>query len=219
MKNAILIIVGALCLMACSKDKPADDVGTSTTTRGATEPVTPVTVEEVRAVLLEKRPGSVEDINALVITNDNGIITLRGRVQDEATRSDLVNHVRAMPRVRGVKDEISAAPKGAHNAPDQLGTGAMGTGAMGTGNQAGRADEAANADKTATKSEAVRRSLAKAHPRSEAIIDALSISDNGDVVVLSGTVPDESTREAFIKAAKATPGVKGVNDQLKVQKK
>src|SRR5262249_30511032 len=77
---------------------------------------------EVRTVLLEKRPSASDQINGLVITNDSGIITLRGKVNDESTHMDLVNRVRSMPNVRGVRDEIQVQPKTAMNPDEQVGT-------------------------------------------------------------------------------------------------
>ena len=109
MRKAIVVVLGALSLMACKENKPAEHAAT-TTTSGAAEP-SPVTVAEVRTVLLEKRPGQSASIDALDIENDNGIVTLRGDVPDETTRADLVNRVRAMPNVRGVKDELRIAPQ------------------------------------------------------------------------------------------------------------
>ena len=43
--------------------------------------------------------------------------------------------------------------------------------------------------------------------------------DDGSVVIVTGTVPDEATHHALLKSARETPGVKSVKDDLKVQKK
>src|SRR5262249_36242959 len=114
-----VVLVGALGLLACSKEKPAED---TTMTRGATSESAPVSVEEVRTALLDKRPSASDQINALVITNDSGVITLRGKVEDEATHTDLVNRVRSMSNVRGVRDEIQVQPKTAMMPEEQVGT-------------------------------------------------------------------------------------------------
>jgi osmotically-inducible protein OsmY len=82
----------------------------TTTTHGASA-TSRLTAEDVRAALLDKRPSATDQINALVITNDDGIVTLRGHVEDESTHDDLVNRVRAMSAVRGVRDEITVAPR------------------------------------------------------------------------------------------------------------
>ncbi|HVH44726.1 MAG TPA: BON domain-containing protein [Labilithrix sp.] len=207
MRNAIVVLLGIMCLLACSKDKPADNANV-TTTRGATDQVQPATVEEVRTILLERRPGSAETINALVITNDGGIVTLRGKVEDEATHADLVNRVKSMPNVRGVRDELQVGPKTAGATGDM-------TGKHGTTTTTGATDEKG----TMSKSDAVRKNMEKARPKSEAVIHALTITDDGQIVTVTGVVPDEPTHQALAKAARETPGVKSVQDEMKVQKK
>jgi osmotically-inducible protein OsmY len=212
MKKAIVVLIGALSLVACSKERqPAETVGT-TAPRGATERVQPTaTVEEVRAVLLEKRPESADTINALAITNDGGIITLRGKVEDEPTRSDLVNRVRAMPNVRGVRDELRLHEKpaaGRHEHGGRPGT---------TTTTGGTMEQHPHEKGGMSKSDAVRKSMEKALPKAEHVIHGLTITDDGQVVTISGTVPDEATHHSLLKAAKDTPGVKSVKDDLKVE--
>jgi osmotically-inducible protein OsmY len=213
-------------------------------TRAATTESAPISVEQVRTVLLEKRPSASDQINALVITNDSGIITLRGKVNDESTHMDLVNRVRSMSNVRGVRDEIQVQPKTAMNPDEQVGTtsttGAQqgttdmggtstdkmdhtGAGPSGSMNQGTTmaGDQTGATSTTASKPELVRQSMMTAKPASSEIIQALTITanDDGSIVTVKGSVPDEGTHQALLKAAKGTEGVKTVKDQMKVEKK
>jgi osmotically-inducible protein OsmY len=238
MRNAIVVLLGALSVLACSKEKPPENANVTTTTRSGMPEPSVVSVEEVRTNLLEKQPTAADSINALVITNDGGIITLRGKVEDEATHANLVNRTRAMPGVRGVRDEIQVVPKSAAAPSDTSGTttatGAMGGGAGGTMGQGGGMGGTQQQQGTmggstmggsmggqamGTKSDAVRQSMEKARPKSQAVIQGLTITDDGSMVTVAGMVPDETTHQALIKAAKDTPGVKGVQDDIKVEKK
>jgi osmotically-inducible protein OsmY len=218
MKKAVLFVFGAACLLACAKEKPAETTGITTITRGSTNVKPPATPEHIRAVLLERRPGSADAINALVISTEDGIVTLRGQIEDEATHADLLNHVRAMPNVKGVHDELRVVPKApAHaenrleNMEDEYGPTSTTSGTMG-GEQHGKPVVVA-------KSVAVRKHLEEAAPRSLTIIRGLMITDDGTIVTVKGIVPDEATHQSLAKAARETPDVKGIKDELKVQKK
>ncbi|MBX3217776.1 MAG: BON domain-containing protein [Labilithrix sp.] len=231
MRKAIVVLLGALGLVACSNEKQPIESPGITTTRGAEQQQPTATVEEVRTLLLEKRPGSVEDINALIISSEGGIISLKGRVSDEATHSDLINRVRSMPNVRGVRDELHVGKKAAAVRPSQgepYGTTTTTGGAI-PGQQGHEKDKAGaggtmhqqpghEKDKgTTSKSDAVRKSMEAAHPQSQAVIHGLTITDDGQTVTLAGVVPDETTRKGLVKAAKETPGIKSVKDDLKIE--
>jgi osmotically-inducible protein OsmY len=246
MRNAIAVIVGALGLLACSKEKPPED---TTSIRGASteQQAANISVEEVRSALLEKRPSAADAINSLIITNDAGIITLRGKVDDESTKADLVNRVRSMPNVRGVRDEIQVQPKAAMQQQQQQGDmGAVGTTTT-TGAQQGMDQQGQAGGSTGAMSnkppmntqdqsmggaggtmgtgsshiDDVRQSMMKAKPNSDAMIQALTITanDDGSMITIAGSVPDEKTHQTLLKAAKGTTGVKQVKDQMKVTKK
>jgi osmotically-inducible protein OsmY len=238
MRNAI-VLLGTLTLAACSRDQHAEKPGSTTTTGASAD--AGVTVEEVRIALLERRPNS-PDVNAVVITNDNGVITLRGKVDDDSTRADMLNTVRSMPNVKGVRDELQVSPKGGRMQQPQTGqpSGQMGqpSDQMGqpsgqggqmnqpsdqTGGQMGQAQPGEMGQQkgsTHTKNaDAVRAKMAKDRPAAAAIVNHLIISDDGTVILLSGTVPDEATHDALVKSAKSTPGVKNVKDDLHVSGK
>lgn len=231
MRKAIVLVLGALSLIACKENKPAQHA-TTTTTSGAAQPIPGVvTVEQVRTVLLEKRPGESATIEALDITNDNGIITLRGDVPSQAVRTELVNGVRAMSDVIGVKDELRIAPHarrqqhgvgtttttGAPTGGQQTDPGATGAHA---GGETGTAAQGGAGQHKLSQTEAVRHSMMNARPNDESLVRGLTILDEGNGrIVLSGIVPDQQTRDRLVDAAKATPGVTGVRDDLHVQKK
>ncbi len=194
--KTFMVLAGALGVIACAREKPAEMVGITETTRApAQQPQRAATVEEIRTVLLERRPGAATEINAFVIRNEDGIVTLRGRVDDEATHSDLVNRVRSMPNVRGVRDEIRVAPKGAPAIEHEQ-----------------------QQHQTMSKRDAVRKSMKQSRPMADALIDEIAITEDGQVVTVTGTVPDETTRQALLRAARETPGVSSVKDNLKVEK-
>jgi len=226
MRKAIVVLLGALSVVACSREKQPLESPGITSVRGAEQGQRTATVEDVRTRLLEKRPGSAEEIKRLTIASQGGIITLTGKVQDEATHSDLINDVRAMPNVRGVRDEIHVGKKVAAGHPEhggQYGTTTTTGGAMPPPQQQPipqqqqqQQQQQAHEQKD-SKSDAVRKSLEKAHPKSESVIHGLTITDDGENVTLSGKVPDEATHRSLVKTAKETPGVKSIKDDLKVE--
>src|SRR4051812_13065010 len=113
MTHKTIVMLAVLVLAACSKDR--DTAGTTTTTGAGLDRQTPV--EEVRMVMITERPESAAAIDAFRITNENGVVTLRGRVDDEETRMALVNRVRRMSGVKEVMDELSVVPPKLHDQP------------------------------------------------------------------------------------------------------
>jgi osmotically-inducible protein OsmY len=201
MHKVIVVLLGALGVMVCGKDRPPETAQTTTTRAGTPEP-TAVSPESVRAHLLNRKPEAAKTINALIISKDDGVTVLRGRVEDEATRADIVNHVRAMPGVQAVRDELQIQPMRPLGHHDRPGTTTL------TGAETG-----------GSKVEAVRRSLKEAYlKRDPAVIDKITIVEERDTVILRGSIPDEATRKLLLDAAKKTPGVKNVRDELKVEK-
>jgi len=213
MRNAILLL-GTLTLMACQKDKIPDNHGGTTTITGASADAgaSGVSVEEVRVTLLEHRPASKDVINSVIITNEAGIITMRGRVDDEATHADLVSTVRGMPRVKGVVDQLQVAPKqmmGADQGKMGADQGKMGSDQMGQMQHPGAT--------TTARTSAVKASMMKDRPTASMVINDLMITDDGTTIFIGGIVPDEATHQALLKSAQKTTGVKNVQDELKVK--
>ncbi|MDF2693061.1 MAG: hypothetical protein K0S65_1444, partial [Labilithrix sp.] len=185
--NVVLLgMVGVFSLAACSKEKqPVESAAGTTTIRGAEQQQPIASVDEVRTVLIERRPDAAETINGLIITNEGGIITLRGKVEDEATRSDLINRVRAMPNVRGVRDDLRMGRKAAAPRPEQgekKGT----TTTTGAPLGEGHGHEHEHGKEATPKTEAVRKAMEKARPKSESLIHGLTITEEHDGVVVKG---------------------------------
>jgi osmotically-inducible protein OsmY len=222
MRKVIVVLLGALGAVACGRERPPETAQTTTTRAGAPEPAT-VNPESVRSHLLDRKPEAAETINALMISKDDGVIVLRGRVEDEATHADIVNHVRAMPGVRAVRDELQIQPKRPTGRHDRPGTTTI-TGAETGGPQQnvphGDRPGAHGQAPAGSKVEAVRESMKKAYVKPDpAMIDKITITEERDTVILRGSIPDEATRQVLLDAAKKTPGVKNVRDELKVEKR
>jgi hypothetical protein len=98
-------------------------------------------------------------------------------------------------------------------------TGTPGTAETG-GRQADLAREAQGGGPASKHADAVRAKLMKDRPTSAAVISQITIIDDGnDRIAIIGVVPDQQTKDALIKSAKATGGVKDVRDDLHVQKR
>lgn len=219
MNKAIVLLMAALGLAACKEQKPATHA--TTTTSGAAPMPGEVTVEEVRAVLLETRPGETEMIQALEIESDNGVITLRGEVPNEAARADLINRVRAMPNVRDVHDQLRTVPHQSMRGQQRGPVGTTTTTAAPTGQHPhGVAGERGTTQPGMSRVDAVRHSMMVTHPDQASVLRHLTIREEGEGnIVLSGVVPDEDTHRSILKAARETPGVNHVRDDLKIQKR
>jgi len=144
----------------------------------------------------------------------NGVVTLTGTVPTEAGRTRAVAIAKATDGVKSVNDKLKVAPAGATptgTTADKPGT---------TAREAGR--EAAGAAKTGGRR--VNDGWIKSKIYAQFLTeDALEGSDidiavrNG-TVTLTGTVATEAGRSHAVAVAKATDGVKNVQDSLKVTK-
>jgi osmotically-inducible protein OsmY len=208
MTRKVIAILAGLALAACSKERP-EKVGTSTTT-GASDKERTATVEEVRMVMLAERPDATAAINALQITNANGVVTLRGHVDDEQAKKALIDRVKRMPGVKEVKDELAVLParikvEGAPAPQVQPG-------------QPGHPGSSPTPASTHTpRTEAVRTQMSK-DPKAQVVVNRLVITDDGSVIFISGTVPDQATHDAVMKQAKKAPGVSDVKDNVQIAK-
>jgi osmotically-inducible protein OsmY len=148
--------------------------------------------------MLEKHAGASADIiNAIDIKNDNGYVTLSGNVESEQMRMDVVNRVRSLPSVKGVRDELKVDTSATKHQPQAGQPGPGGT----------------------VRVEAVRAQMLKEVPSAQAVIRALVITEDGNLIVIRGLIPDQATHDALMKAAKDTPGVKDTKDDTNVAKK
>ena len=67
--------------------------------------------------------------------------------------------------------------------------------------------------------QAVREQMRRDQPQAASLIQDIVLSDDGSVLIISGTVPDEPTHEQLVRSAQTTPGVKRVQDDLRVRAK
>ena len=216
------MLLGPLAVVAaCSRDR-APETGSATMTGAptATSEAQPVTVEEVRNVILDRNPTGPEVLRSVIITNENDVITLRGTVPDEDTRSAMINRVRRIPNVKGVRDELTVAPKGgamqgATTTPQTMPTQAQ---TLEEPSKPGMQGTTSAATKTKT-TDAIRTALTKDNVAPPAVVNGLVLHDDGNVVTLSGTVPDHKTHAAILSSAKKAAGAQLVQDNLTVSDK
>ena len=146
----------------------------------------------------------------------NGMVTLQGTVPSEAARARAIAAAKANDGVKGVTDQLRIAPA---------------TASAGTMDRAG--DKAANTadkagDKTASAAKKTGRSVddgwIKSKIYAQYMADWNTVLDDSDIyidvtnnmVVLNGTVKTAAAKAKAVSIAKATEGVKGVKDNLKV---
>ena len=90
---------------------PQSDQGQQTDPAKAQQPsndqMANVDVEAIRSLLIREHPNRADTIRALTITEDNGIVTLRGLVLDESARPAIITVVERTPGVKQVRDELT----------------------------------------------------------------------------------------------------------------
>jgi osmotically-inducible protein OsmY len=88
----------------------------------------------------------------------------------------------------------------------------------GMAGQTGQAGQGGSMGSGQTKNtEAVRNRLMQDKAAPASVITALTITDDGSLVVVSGTVPDQVTHDNVLKSAQKAPGVKGIRDDMKIK--
>jgi osmotically-inducible protein OsmY len=102
MRKIAVLLLGALGVLACSRNQE-EKTGTTGLT-GATVNVAP-TAEEIRLTLKQARPNDPE-VDAFVITDEKGLVTIRGVVPDDKTHDDMVSSIKGMSNVTGIEDEL-----------------------------------------------------------------------------------------------------------------
>ena len=143
----------------------------------------------------------------------NGVVTLQGTVPSEAARSRAVAVAKANDGVKSVVDQLRIAPgtrSGAARAGDKVESAAEKT-----------------ADKTASAANKTGRAIddgwIKSKIYTQYLADWNSVLDDSDididvkdnVVTLNGRVKSAEAKAKAVATAKATGGVKSVNDNLK----
>jgi hyperosmotically inducible protein len=162
----------------------------------------------------------------------NGVVTLQGTVPSEAARSRAVAVAKANDGVKNVVDQLKIGPARA---------GTMDRAANKTENAAERAEDKAQragektanaaeraADKTAAAGRSAGRSVDDGWIKSKIYAQYLAdwntvlndsdidVDVNNNMVTLNGTVKSAEAKTKAVSIAKATDGVKGVKDNLRV---
>ena len=163
----------------------------------------------------------------------NGVVTLQGTVPSEAARARAIAVAKANDGVKNVVDQLKIAPARTGDRTDRAANKAE-RAAERAEDKAERAGEkAANkAERAADKSAAAGRSAGRAIDDGwiKSKIYAQYLADwntvlndsnidvdvNNNMVTLSGTVKSAEAKAKAVSIAKATDGVKGVKDNLRV---
>jgi hyperosmotically inducible protein len=157
----------------------------------------------------------------------NGVVTLQGTVPSEAARARAIAVAKANDGVKGVTDQLKIAPSRstqnkAERAIDKTEDKAQRAGEK-TADAAGRA-----ADKTAAAGRSAGRAIddgwIKSKIYAQYLADWNTVLNDSDIdvdvsnnmVVLNGTVKSAEAKSKAVSIAKATDGVKGVKDNLRV---
>ena len=162
----------------------------------------------------------------------NGVVTLQGTVPSEAARARAIAVSKANDGVKNVVDQLRIAPPR---------SGSMDRAADKTARAADKAEDKAEraADKAANKAErAADKTAAAGRNAGRAIDDGwikskiyaqyladwntvlndsnIDVDVNNNMVTLNGTVKSAEAKAKAVSIAKATDGVKGVKDNLRV---
>ena len=164
----------------------------------------------------------------------NGMVTLQGTVPSEAARARAVAAAKANDGVKGVTDRLRIAAATSTNAKmDHAGDKAANTADKAGDKMAKTADKAEDkmdkaGNKSATTAQKTGRSIddgwIKSKIYTQYMADWNTVLDDSNIdidvtnnmVVLNGTVKTAAAKTKAVSIAKATDGVKGVKDNLKV---
>ena len=163
----------------------------------------------------------------------NGVVTLQGTVPSEAARARAIAVAKANDGVKGVTDQLRVVPGARAGKMDRAAekTERAGEKAADKAERAGEkaADKAERAgEKTAAAGRSTGRAMDDGWIKSKIYAQymadwntVLNDSDidvdvNNNMVTLNGTVKSAEAKAKAVSIAKATDGVKGVKDNLKV---
>jgi hyperosmotically inducible protein len=148
----------------------------------------------------------------------NGVVTLQGTVPSEAARSRALAVAKANDGVKSVVDQLRIAPAARHDGEGKV---------EAAGEKVGAAGERA-ADKSVSAAKKTGRAVddgwIKSKIYAQYLADWNTVLDDSDididvkdnVVTLNGRVKSAEAKTKAVATAKATDGVKSVNDNLKV---
>jgi osmotically-inducible protein OsmY len=162
----------------------------------------------------------------------NGLVTLQGTVPNEAARARAIAIVKGADGVKGVTDQMRVAPekRGIDDKTEDAAKAAARKTAAGAEKAADKTAHVAEkaADKTVAGAKKTGRVIddgwIKSKIYAQYMADWNDILDDSDIdvdvknnmVTLSGTVKSAAAKARAVSVAKATDGVKGVTDMLKV---
>ncbi len=162
----------------------------------------------------------------------NGMVTLQGTVPSEAARARAIQSAKNNDGVKGVTDQLKIAPASA-NKVDRAGDKAARAADKAEDKTARAADKAEDkmdkaGDKAAGATKKTGRAIDDGWIKSKIYAQYLAewntVLDDSDIdidvdnnmVTLNGTVKSNEAKTKAVAIAKATDGVKGVTDNLKV---
>jgi len=108
MERKVIAMFAVLALAACSKEQ-SQSAGSATTTAATAQGQ--LGADQIRHVLLQSYPQAAPAINAMQIETSGKKVTLRGNINDEATKKMLVDGVKQIPGVDKVNDELKVLAK------------------------------------------------------------------------------------------------------------
>jgi len=160
----------------------------------------------------------------------NGVVTLQGTVPSDAARARALELARKNDGVKNVVDQLKIAPARAENRVGAI-TGRAGENTERAAERAAdkterAADKAADktADATRNTGRAVDDGWIKSKIYAQYLADWNTVLDDSNIdidvdnnmVTLNGTVKSAEAKTKAVSVAKATDGVKGVKDNLRV---
>ena len=152
----------------------------------------------------------------------NGMVTLQGTVPSEAARARAIQSAKNNDGVKGVTDQLKIAPARDGGKMDKAQDAAVKT--------ADKAEDKMDkaGDKTASAAKKTGRAIddgwIKSKIYAQYLADWNTVLDDSDIdidvqnnmVTLNGTVKSNEAKAKAVSIAKATDGVKGVKDNLRV---
>ena len=163
----------------------------------------------------------------------NGVVTLQGTVPNEAARARAVAVAKANDGVKNVVDQLKIGPARRGDRMERAGTKAERAAERAEDKTERAGERAANkADRAADKTAATGRSAGRAIDDgwikskiyAQYLADWNTVLNDSDIdvdvdnnmVTLNGTVKSAEAKAKAVSIAKATDGVKGVKDNLRV---
>jgi osmotically-inducible protein OsmY len=193
---AVALVGGLTFTAACNRDEPAGDVNTA-----ATEPTADARINttlQAKYYADDRIHGHRIDVEA-----QDGVVTLRGTVPDQAAKEHAVTLARSVEGVTDVKDELQAGAETTTASRGQDETAATGT--------SGRERDERQPGWITTKIQAQYFVNPEIKPWS------IDVTTSGaGVVTLEGEVDSAEDKAEAVRIARQTEGVTRVEDRLRI---